>query len=341
MLSIVAVLAIVLATAFLFNEIFKRIGFPPVVGQILGGLVLGVPIIKSLIFQDAAAIEIVDLLAMIGILFLLLFVGLEIDIEKILESSKEAILISFGAAIVPLVLGFLFLRAMGYGEIASLIFGGALSVTAEGTTVKVLMDANALNTRLGAIIVSAGAIDDIFEVIFLSMVTIVGFGGSLIHLVYLPFELIVFTVVAFLLFRLVSKALQTMERKGNDVELFSLVIIFVLIIASLSEALEMGYLIGAIASGFLLQISLRHLKKRDEDEMVRATRLITLAFVVPFFFVNIGLNFNYDYLLSNVVLIIFTVIIAFAGKILGTLVVKPFSKLAVKQLYVIGWGMNS
>jgi len=341
MLSIVAVLAIVLATAFLFNEIFKRIGFPPVVGQILGGLVLGVPIIKSLIFQDAAAIEIVDLLAMIGILFLLLLVGLEIDIEKILESSKEAILISFGAAIVPLVLGFLFLRAMGYSEIASLIFGGALSVTAEGTTVKVLMDANALNTRLGAIIVSAGAIDDIFEVIFLSMVTIVGFGGSLIHLVYLPFELIVFTVVAFLLFRLVSKALQTMERKGNDVELFSLVIIFVLIIAALSEALEMGYLIGAIASGFLLQISLRHLKKRDEDEMVRATRLITLAFVVPFFFVNIGLNFNYDYLLSNVVLLIFTVIIAFAGKILGTLVVKPFSKLTAKQLYVIGWGMNS
>lgn len=341
MLSIVAVLAIVLATAFLFNEIFKRIGFPPVVGQILGGLVLGVPIIRSLIFQDAAAIEIVDLLAMIGILFLLLLVGLEIDIEKILESSKEAILISFGAAIVPLVLGFLFLRAMGYSEIASLIFGGALSVTAEGTTVKVLMDANALNTRLGAIIVSAGAIDDIFEVIFLSMVTIVGFGGSLIHLVYLPFELIVFTVVAFLLFRLVSKALQTMERKGNDVELFSLVIIFVLIIAALSEALEMGYLIGAIASGFLLQISLRHLKKRDEDEMVRATRLITLAFVVPFFFVNIGLNFNYDYLLSNVVLLIFTVIIAFAGKILGTLVVKPFSKLTAKQLYVIGWGMNS
>lgn len=341
MISIIVVLAIVLGTAFLFNEVFKKLGLPPVVGQILGGLVLGVPIIKSLVFQGESTIEIVDLLAVLGILFLLLLVGLEIDIEKILQSSKEAVLISLGAAIVPLILGFLLLRALGYSMIAALIFGGALSVTAEGTTVKVLMDANVLNTRLGAIIVSAGAIDDIFEVLFLSMVTIVGFGGSILQIVYLPLEFLVFAVIAFLLFRLISKALRTIERRGDDVELFSLVIIFVLITAALSEALEMGYLIGAIISGFLLQISMRRLRKKDEEEIVNTTRLITLAFVVPFFFVNIGLNFNYDYLLGNVLLLGATVAIAFLGKIIGTLVVKPFSKLSTKQLYIIGWGMNS
>jgi Kef-type K+ transport system membrane component KefB len=341
MLSIIAVLAIVVGTAFLFNECFRKLGLPPVVGQISGGLILGIPIIKSLIFQSEAATEIIDLLAVLGILFLLLLVGLEIDIEKILESSKEAVLISFGAAIVPLILGSLFLKMLGYSMIASLIFGGALSVTAEGTTVKVLMDANALNTKLGAVIVSAGAIDDIFEVLFLSMVTIVGFGGSVFQLVFLPLEFLVFAVAAFILFRLVSKALRTIERRGDDVELFSLVILFVLIIAALSETLEMGYLIGAIISGFFLQISLKRLRKKDEKEVVTATRLIALAFVVPFFFVNIGLNFNYDYLLGNVFLLVSTVAIAFLGKILGTLVIKPFSKLSVKQLYIIGWGMNS
>ncbi len=340
MLSVIAVLAIVLGIAFLFNEAFKRLSLPPVVGQILGGLILGIPTIKSFIFQSSESFEIVDLLATLGILFLLLLVGLEIDIEKILQSSKEGVLIALSAAIVPLILGFALLRILGYSVVASLIFGGALSVTAEGTTVKVLMDANALNTRLGAVIVSAGAIDDVFEVFFLSLVTIVGFGGSVFQLVYLPLEFLVFITVALILFKLFSNALRTIERRG-DIELFSLIIIFVLIMATLSEALQMGYLIGAIASGFLLQLSMRRLRKSDEEEMVRATRLITLAFVVPFFFMNIGLNFDYGYLFGNVLLMVLTVVIAFLGKIVGTIIVKPLSRLSVKQLYVIGWGMNS
>jgi len=341
MLSTVMVIAVVLGTAFLFNELFKKLKLPPVVGQIVGGLILGIPLLRAVIFQSAAATEVVDLLAVVGILFLLLLVGLEIDIEKIRESSKEAVLISLSSAIVPLLLGFLFLRLLGYSVIASLVFGGALSVTAEGTTVKVLMDANALNTKLGAVIVSAGAIDDIFEVLFLSLVTIVGFGGTVFQLVYLPLEFLVFAAVTLIFFRLVSKALQRVERKGSDVELFSLVIIFVLVVASLSEALEMGYLLGAIISGFLLQISMKRLQKKDEEEIITATKLITLAFVVPFFFVNIGLNFNYDYLVGNLPLFLFTVVIAFLGKIIGTVIIKPFSKLSLKQLYLIGWGMNS
>ncbi len=341
MLSTVMVIAVVLATAFLFNELFKKLNLPPVVGQILGGLILGIPLLRAFIFQSSQATEVVDLLAVLGILFLLLLVGLEIGIDTIRQSSKEAVLISFSAAIVPLLLGFLFLKLLGYSDIASLVFGGALSVTAEGTTVKVLMDANALNTKLGAITVSAGAVDDIFEVLFLSMVTVIGFGGSVFQLVYLPVEFLVFAAVTFVLFRVISKLLQRVERTGTDVELFSLVIIFVLVVASLSEALEMGYLLGAIAAGFLLQVSMRRLKKKDEEEIITATKLITLAFVVPFFFVNIGLNFNYDYLAGNLPLLLVTIAIAFLGKIIGTLIVKPFLKLSLKQLYLIGWGMNS
>jgi len=324
MLSTIMVIVVVLGTAFLFNELFKKLRLPPVVGQIIGGLILGIPLLKAFVFQGSTATEIVDLLAVLGILFLLLLVGLEIDLEKIRQSSKEAVLISLSAAIVPLTLGFLFLRLLGYSVIAALVFGGALSVTAEGTTVKVLMDANALNTKLGAIIVSAGAIDDIFEVLFLSLVTIVGFGGSIFQLVYLPVEFLVFAAVTFVLFRIVSKVLQRVERTGSDVELFSLVIIFVLAVASLS-----------------LQISMKRLQKKDEEEIITATKLITLSFVVPFFFVNIGLNFNYDYLVGNMPLLLVTIGIAFLGKIIGTVIVKPFSKLNLKQLYLVGWGMNS
>ena len=113
MLSTVMVIAVVLGTAFLFNELFKKLNLPPVVGQILGGLLLGIPLLRAFIFQTSQATEIIDLLAVLGILFLLMLVGLEIDIQTIRQSSKEAVLISFSAAVVPLLLGFLFLRLLG------------------------------------------------------------------------------------------------------------------------------------------------------------------------------------------------------------------------------------
>jgi Kef-type K+ transport system membrane component KefB len=86
---------------------------------------------------------------------------------------------------------------------------------------------------------------------------------------------------------------------------------------------------------------MKRLKKKHEEEIITATKLITLAFVVPFFFVNIGLNFNYEYLAGNLPLLLVTIAIAFLGKIIGTMIVKPFSKLSLKQLYLVGWGMNS
>jgi Kef-type K+ transport system membrane component KefB len=77
------VIGVVLGIAFIFNELFTKLNLPPVIGQIVGGLLLGIPVLRELIFQGSQASEIVDLLTFLGILFLLHLVWLEIDIEKI------------------------------------------------------------------------------------------------------------------------------------------------------------------------------------------------------------------------------------------------------------------
>lgn len=105
---------------------------------------------------------------------------------------------------------------MGYNFLVSLVFGGALSVTAEAISVKVLMDLNSLNTMLGAIIVAAGAIDDIFEVAFLGLVVVLGHGGGLFDLALIPVQLAVFFVVAYISFKVISKVLHHMEENGDD-----------------------------------------------------------------------------------------------------------------------------
>jgi Kef-type K+ transport system membrane component KefB len=343
-MEIFVLVPLILIVTFAMGFLFKRIGMPAVVGQILAGILLGIPFLRVVLFDSESSLIILDFLAYLGIIFLLFLAGLEIDIEKIRETSRESLLISLSSALVPFALGFTFMMLVfpSYGWLAALVFGGAMMVTSEATKVKVLMDLNSLNTHLGAIMLAAGALDDIFEVLFLALVAVIGRGGGLIELAAIPVEIVVFVVVAFAFFKGASKTFRYLDRKGgNQAEIFSLVVIFIMVLAALSEGLGIGYLIGAIAGGFILQIAMKNIHERHRKDMIKVTELIALGFIVPFFFANVGINFEFDTLFSSIGLLVATVIIAFSGKILGCIAIKPFSRLTLKQLYYTGWAMNS
>ncbi len=343
-MEIFVLVPLILITTFGMGLLFKRIGLPAVVGQILAGILLGIPFLKGCLFDNQSSFVIIDFLAYLGIVFLLFLAGLEIDIEKIRETSRESLLISLSSALLPFGLGFGFMMLVfpTYGWLTALVFGGAMMVTSEATKVKVLMDLNSLNTHLGAILLAAGALDDIFEVLFLALVAVIGRGGGLLELAAIPLEIIIFGVVAFLFFKVASKIFRYLGRNGgNQAEIFSLVVIFIMILAALSESLGIGYLIGAIAGGFILQIAMRSIHERHRKDMIKVTELIALGFIVPFFFANVGINFDSSTLFSSLTLLVVTVVIAFLGKIFGCLLIKPFSRLTLKQLYYVGWAMNS
>ena len=343
-MEILAIVPIILIAAFILGEMFKRIGLPSVIGQILAGLMFGIPVLKELFFSEGSTLVVIDFLATLGILLLLFLAGLEIEIEKIKETSRDSILISICSALVPFALGFIFIMAVfpEQGFMAGIIFGGALMVTSEGTNVKVLMDFNVLNTRLGAIMLAAGAIDDIFEVLFLALVVVLAKGGSLLDLAMVPVEMIIFLVVAFIAFKIISKVLLHLDKKSNEeTGLFAIVLIFILVLAALSESLNVGYLIGAVLGGFLLQASMKKISSKNRTQLLNVIKLIAMGFVVPFFFVNVGLTFDIDTFLANIPMIAVTVVIASVGKLVGTLIVKPVSSLSWKQLYYVGWAMNS
>jgi len=343
-MEIFVLVPLILIVTFVMGILFKRIGLPTVVGQILAGILLGIPLLRGVLFDSESSLVIVDFLAYLGIIFLLFLAGLEIDIEKIRETSRESLLISLSSALIPFGLGFAFMILVfpSYGWLAALVFGGAMMVTSEATKVKVLMDLNSLNTHLGAIMLAAGAMDDIFEVLFLALVAVIGRGGGLLELAAIPVEIVVFVVVAFAFFKVATKVFRYLDRNGgNQAEIFSLVVIFVMVLAALSEGLGIGYLIGAIAGGFILQIAMRSIHEHHRKDMIKVTELIALGFIVPFFFANVGINFEFDTLFSSIGLLVATVGIAFLGKILGCIAIKPVSRLTLKQLYYTGWAMNS
>ena len=343
-MEIFVLVPLILIITFVMGLLFKRIGMPAVIGQILAGILLGIPFLKAFLFDTESSLIIVDFLAYLGIVFLLFLAGLEIDIEKIRETSRESLLISLSSALLPFSIGFTFMMLVfpNYGWVTALVFGGAMMVTSEATKVKVLMDLNSLNTHLGAILLAAGALDDIFEVLFLALVAVIGRGGGLLELAAIPLEIAVFVVVAFLFFKLASRVFRYLDKNGgNQAEIFALVVIFIMVLAALSESLGIGYLIGAIAGGFILQIAMRRIHEHHRKDMVKVTELIALGFIVPFFFANVGINFDSSTLFSNIGLLVATVAIAFSGKIVGCLLIKPVSHLSLKQLYYVGWAMNS
>jgi Kef-type K+ transport system membrane component KefB len=342
-MELFVVIPVVLIIAFAMGSLFKKVGLPPVVGQILAGVILGIPLIRGSLF-DESSIVIIDFLAYLGIIFMLFMAGLEIDIDKIKETSHESILLSLSSAIISFGLGFVFLIIAfpEYGLLTTVMFAGALMVTSEATNVVVLLDLNSLKTRIGSIIMGAGALDEIFVVLFLAFLAVIGRGGGLIELAAIPLQLAVFAMIVFIFFKLATKLFHHHRHVGGkESETFALMIIFVMVLAGLSEVLGLGFLLGAIAGGFILQISLKGPYEQQNKTMTKVTQYIALGFFIPFFFANVGLNFELFSLIDSLPLIVGTIAIAFLGKMLGCLIVKPFSDLSTKQLYYIGWAMNS
>jgi len=86
---------------------------------------------------------------------------------------------------------------------------------------------------------------------------------------------------------------------------------------------------------------MKKIGKKSAKEVLNTTRLVTLAFIVPFFFANIGLNFDVGLLFESPMLTIIAVTIAIGSAIMGAVLTKPFSSLSFRQLYIVGWAMSS
>jgi len=325
-----------LLVSFLLSELFYRHKYPRVIGQIFAGILLGLPFLRRFLTEEAG--RDISFLADLGIIFLLMLAGLEINIEKLKKSEKDALLIAIFSAAIPFTLGFFFAKYVGYSNTVALVLAVSISLTAEGTTLKVLFDLNALNTKIGATILGAGIIDDVFEVIFLSLILIISHKNAE-KLALFPIKLILFIVLVYVFFKLVPGIIRVIQRERSRVATFSIILIFGLFVAIISQSLELGPIIGAFIAGVIIQMSNKN--RKDEQEIVEELKVMTFAFIIPFFFINIGLHLNIKSLVANLWVAVVVLIIAAAGKILGAMFVTPMTKLSLAQTHLIGWGMNS
>lgn len=345
------VLLVLLVVTRAFGELAERVGQPALVGELVSGIVLGtvvgqyaeaLPILSGL--QDNRVFEaITDL----GVFFIMLFAGIEMQPSKILQYSRQSLAVAVGGMVLPLALGvalgFAFLPVSDFLIAQALFLGTALAITAVPATVKILIDLGRLDTPSGQIIVSAAVFDDVLSLLLLAWLTgLIGAGEAtgLAGLAALAGKIVIFfavtAVIGFYAFPWGGKFLKHVKEKELD---FSAMLIAALAFAVLAEALDLHFILGSFVAGVFFG------RKTIDDQTYDGVRSkvsgMTFGFLAPIFFASIGLNLSLQAFTEIPAFLLLLVVTAFLGKLIGAGVAAYAFGLNRTEAAAVGIGMSA
>lgn len=273
-------LVVMLGAARLCGLLAKSIGQPSVLGELIAGVILG----PSLLGLLDPQLEVVHLLAEVGVIILLLLIGLETDLKQLLAVGGTSTAVAAVGVIAPFVLGYAVCRLLGMDNLVSIVAGAALTATSVGITARVLSDLGRLQEPESQIVLGAAVVDDIVGLIILTVVSGIAQGNGITPIGIARITAIAFgfLVLALLLGRYIVPPLVRLSGKssmpGNDT-ILALVLTFGL--AWVASQVGSAVIIGAFAAGLLLRMT--H-KARDIEHGITELG----HFFVPIFFVAVG-----------------------------------------------------
>ena len=330
-------LAVLLLAARVLAELAQRLGQPAVVGEILAGILLGPSLIAGffpgiaefIVPQSETGGHLLELVSLIGALFLLLITGLETDLGLIRQHARTAIGVSFGGVLITFVTGFTLGWMLpgdllvGSGTDQRLVFAlfvaTAMSISAIPVIAKVLMDMDLMRRDVGQTIIAAGMSDDTTGWILLSIVAGLAASGE-VHagsIAATVLRVALFMVGSFTIGRwLVKRAVDWVQDRGraND-RLVTLAVVLMFTWGAITQALGLEAVLGAFVMGVLLG----QLPRLPESVHHRLAT-VSLAVFTPIFFATAGLKVDARALLEPRLLLITMLVIAVAsgGKVVGT-----------------------
>jgi Kef-type K+ transport system membrane component KefB len=190
-LHVLVALGVIVATTRLVGRLFQRIGQPAVVGELVGGILLGpsllgwvAPDLSAWLFP-AVVLPLLRLHAQAGVIFFMFLVGLELDRQMLRRSSRATIFISYASIVLPFVLGYALAHPL-YPRLSppgvrftpfALFIGVSMSITAFPVLARILRDRALNRTRMGNVAMACAAVDDVTAWCLLALViSITEFG---------------------------------------------------------------------------------------------------------------------------------------------------------------------
>jgi Kef-type K+ transport system membrane component KefB len=159
-----AELFVLLLAAKLGEEVLRRLGQPGIVGELLGGFVVG-PYCLGLVTPGETSLVFSEM----GVVILLFSVGLEVRTDDLLRVGKPAILTAVIGMVLPIIGGFGIAAALGGDPLGSFFVGLALAATSIGITSRVLRDMGVMDRTFAKIIIGAALVDDILALVLIGL----------------------------------------------------------------------------------------------------------------------------------------------------------------------------
>ncbi|NJM70325.1 MAG: cation:proton antiporter [Scytonema sp. RU_4_4] len=351
------------------GELSNRFGLPPVLGELVGGVVVGISVLHLLVFPEGGAdsssslimtflqstaglspdaadavftaqSEVISVLAELGVIILLFEIGLESNIRDLIAVGMQATVVAVVGVVVPFTAGTVGLMTLfGIPAIPAIFAGAALTATSIGITSKVLSELGRLNSKEGQIILGAAVIDDVLGIIVLAVVASLAKDGSVDvgKVIYLIISASSFLLGAIVLGNLFSNTFVAIANKlktrgGLVIPAF----IFAFVMAYFAAAIQLEAILGSFAAGLVLD---------ETDERVELQKqVVPIAdILVPIFFVTVGAKTDLGVLnpaipsnQEGLVMAIFLIVVAILGKVVTGLSV--FGQPQLNRL-AIGVGM--
>lgn len=333
LLKLVFSIAVLLASARFLGEVARRLHQPAVVGEILAGVILGPSLLSGLVPafgewllpETAVQSQLLDVVGLLGIMFLMIVVGLETDLGLIRARWRTAAGVGFGGLVIPFAFGFvaaLFVPDDLLGTegrtVFALFLAVALALSAIPVLAKILSDLGLLRREFGQTALAAGMLDDICGWALLGMVISLASSGSLSAssvAVTLGAIALFFAATFFIAAPLARRGLRFVtERSGTRDMALSFVVALAFGWGAFSQWLHLEPILGAFAIGVLFG----QIRSMPVDVAAKLES-VTNGILAPIFLATAGLRLRIDTLLEPRLLAITAILfgLAAAGKLAG------------------------
>jgi Kef-type K+ transport system membrane component KefB len=341
-------LVVIYIASKLGGELSKRLDLPPVLGELVGGVIVGTSVLHLLVFPESGATasdsllmtvlqrldnlspaaltsifqsqsEALSVLAELGVIILLFEIGLESDLRELGKVGYQATVVACVGVAVPFAAGTVgAMYFFGVPAIPAIFAGAALTATSIGITSKVLSEIGQLKSREGQIIVGAAVIDDVLGIIVLAVVASLAKTGEvdILNVVYLIISATAFLVGSILLGKFFNKSFVAIaDRLQTRGQLVIPAFTFAFFMAFLANAIHLEAILGAFAAGLVLDETD---KRKELDKQV-----IPIADIfVPIFFVSVGAKADLSVLnpaipsnREGLAIATFLIVVAIIGKV--------------------------
>ena len=347
------IVTIILVARF-FGLICKKIGQPSVIGEIIAGIVLGpsffgsyLPEFSVLLFPTTS-LDNLKFLSQIGLIFFMFVVGMELDLRVLRNKAKEAVIISHASIIIPFTLG-LVLAYTIYTDFApkgiefisfGLFLGIAMSITAFPVLARIVQERGLQKTRIGAMVITCAAADDITAWCLLAGVIAIVKAGSITSSLYIILLSFIYVVAMIKLVRPFLRRIGNLYDTAEKITKPVVAIFFLTLLISsyLTEIIGIHALFGAFVAGVIMPDNMKFRKmfiEKIED--------VSLVVLLPLFFVFTGLRTEIGLLNSPELWKVcgLIILVAVVGKFIGSALAAKFVGQNWRDSLTIGALMNT